>query len=64
MADKERPVKEAEKYWVQPASGVKFIRKDLSKKQLKMAVKRVRNGESLEMVAAEFTARIAQRGRK
>jgi uncharacterized protein YvpB len=62
MADEERPVKDAEKYWVQPASGVKFIHKEpLSGKQLETAMKRVRKGEPVEIVAADFAARIKER---
>ena len=59
MVDKERVSKHPEAYWVQPADGVRLIRRDLSHAELKAARQRIKKGESLDTVAYDFAAKIA-----
>jgi hypothetical protein len=54
MPKKVRSDKQAEKYWVQPSEGVKFVRRDLSQAQVKEAQARVKAGESLDDVVDSF----------
>ena len=54
MPKKVRPAKQAEKYWVQPSDGVKFVRRDLTQAQVKEAQARVKAGESLDDVVDSF----------
>ncbi len=54
MPKKVRPPTQAEKYWVQPSDGVKFVRRDLSQAQVKDAQARVKAGESLDDVVKYY----------
>jgi hypothetical protein len=53
-----RPIDKAKEYFSQPINDVVFIRHDLSEAELKIARKRVRDGESLDAVADDFYKQI------
>jgi hypothetical protein len=58
MVDKVRSQKHPESYWVQPADGVRLIRRDLSQAELKTARQRIKDGESIDSVVDDFAAQI------
>jgi len=64
MPKKVRSPKQAEKYWVQPSDGVKFVRRDLSQAQVREAKARMEAGESLEDVVDSFYDEITGRVEK
>ena len=58
MAKKERPKDEDESYWIQPAEGVSFVRRDLTEKQLASAIKEIEEGVPMDVVVSKYAEKI------